>query len=332
MKNKIILLASILSAQAFGSYQARLPLENTYFQGSVETWNKTSSVYGDWTNSGTPYDCKTWTPETNTIEKDKPFTQTSNDCSQQQTRSVQAMEISSKTGKTRAYGSPTTEEQVVVTSSTRSATGTKEVVVGLVIQNPVAGKNGIYTIKSQDGSSFQAYVDMTNDGGNWILLARWINSTATTTFNNSVVKGNTVISQTNDSTNYPAIKSGSTNYASKAMFISGNSSWISSYGTWQSFGTFAPNTVISSSGIAMSSSKGSITLHPKSAGWASDGQKGVMTYGFGLWTTYGNGGVCGGANVVGSDKICPTLDIISPTNNNHYDISSIKMLYLKSNN
>ena len=41
------------------------------------------------------------------------------------------------------------------------------------ILNAQDGVDGIYRVAGPDGEEFDAYCDMTTDGGHWILIARW---------------------------------------------------------------------------------------------------------------------------------------------------------------
>ena len=86
----------------------------------------------------------------------------------------------------------------------QEATGTKTAF--LTIVNPVQGQNGIYQITDGKNGTFPAYVNMTDDGGKWILIARWTASpSGTVTFNNFAVKGNSITTYTNSSASYPVI-------------------------------------------------------------------------------------------------------------------------------
>jgi hypothetical protein len=94
--------------------------------GTKETWVATTSTYTNWTNNGALTSCSNWTPATSTVAVGQSFTQTATDCQQPQTRSRQDREQESTTLVYRNKGAAVTENQNIVASSTRSATGIKE--------------------------------------------------------------------------------------------------------------------------------------------------------------------------------------------------------------
>jgi len=94
--------------------------------GTLETWQPTDPTYTAWTNSGAVYACSNWSPATSTVTIGESFTQTANDCKQDQTRARQDRERETTTGEIRNAGTPVTENRTVVASATRQATGTKE--------------------------------------------------------------------------------------------------------------------------------------------------------------------------------------------------------------
>jgi hypothetical protein len=74
--------------------------------GTMETWVAISPVYGAWANSGVVYDCVIWSPETSTVPSGQNFTQTANDCKQNQTRTQQNREQETTTLAIRSSGEP----------------------------------------------------------------------------------------------------------------------------------------------------------------------------------------------------------------------------------
>ena len=191
------------------------------------------------------------------------------------------------------------------------------------VLNPVAGRSGIYTVKN-NANTFSAYVDMDTDGGKWVLAARWVESSVNVTFNDIVVKGNPLKTQTLDAANYPVIPSGNINTADQAMVVSGNASWQASYGTWQKFSTFAPGTVLTNAGFPASGPTGSFSLYHSRSAW---GLPQTMDQSFSLWTVPSNSGPCGGANKAGPNRRCV---VMAPGFGSHADLSTIKSLYLKA--
>ena len=201
------------------------------------------------------------------------------------------------------------------------------------IINPQAS-SGVYNISNGSGGTFPAYVDMSMDGGNWILISRWTNLPAnvnTRTWNNVVVNGQSLATYTMDATNYPVVPSGYVNSSTRALFSMESTKWINLYGQWQSFNMFSSGTILSTNGFSINTPIGVKTLYAQQTGWASAGATTAdMSTAFGLWTAYSNGGTCGGANIVAPDKICPSLAPIST--NNHFDTTSVKSLYIKASN
>lgn len=220
----------------------------------------------------------------------------------------------------------------IIRSQAPITIGTKGSTAGMSIVNPVAGRSGIYSINDGNGGTYPAYVDMNTNGGYWILLARWsrIMPAGEKTFAQIAWQGQPLSGWTDDTANYPSIPSGVINSSSQLMFVPGHPSWISRYGTWQSFSTFSGpiTTKIDASGIPVNTSKGADTLYGFRAGWkiVSDGGSP-----FGLWTQYGNSGACGGAGIVGKTKMCLRGAYESQINS-HFDYTYLKQLYLKATN
>jgi hypothetical protein len=94
--------------------------------GTKETWIATTPTYTIWTNNGAVTSCTNWAPAPSTVTVGQSFTQTATDCQQPQTRSRQDREQESTTLVYRNKGAAVTENQNIVASSTRSATGIKE--------------------------------------------------------------------------------------------------------------------------------------------------------------------------------------------------------------
>lgn len=89
-------------------------------------WNKTTPTISSWLNVGAATGCSEWAPAIDTIAKDLVFEQTSSNCKQEQSRTVQNREQNSKSLAYRNTGSPISESQMLTDySMKRSATGTK---------------------------------------------------------------------------------------------------------------------------------------------------------------------------------------------------------------
>lgn len=103
-----------------------IPLEERGGINYKSSWLATTSLYGNWTNKGSIYGCQTWTPDASTVRAGESFTQTSNDCSQDQTRTVTLRERNPVTGEIRTSGS-SIENQTITATSTRTTVGIKDV-------------------------------------------------------------------------------------------------------------------------------------------------------------------------------------------------------------
>lgn len=319
-----LFLSSLVNAN---EYQVRIPFDGIYSQPIV--WEKFSSLYTAWVNSGTPYNCNNWTPLAATITEGQTFEQSSTECNQKQTRNAQDREKNKTTQEIRNIGKSYIEEQVISNvASKQNSIGTMK--SGLIILNPVSGVNGIYDIQDSSGAKFKAYVNMKDAGGNWILSERWIlYSSGILKFNDVAVKNKPIITYTNDAANYPVVKSGTVNNSTSMLFTSANPDWQKLYGTWQTFSTFNTTDTITSSGFPVSTSIGAKTMFILAQAWQNI-KPPTMISEFGFWPVYGNGGPCGGNNIIGSNKICPSLQEGMP--GNHYDGTYVKALYIKSNN
>lgn len=283
-------------------------------------WLMGSPVLGPAYDAATS--CEDWLPDASTVTQGEFFEQTAQ-CTTTSSHTVQQQEVNSATGKTRNVGLATVESSTEQSTKTQQAVGTSTSTDTFTVINPVAGRNGIYTVKNKT-NTFSAYVDMTTDGGKWVLAARWVESSESVAFNNIVVKGNALKTQSIDPTNYPVIPSGNLNTSDRVLVVSGNASWQAKYGAWQEFATFAPNTVLNSSGFPVTSPSGNFTLYHDRSAWNLPQ---TMDQTFSMWTVPNNSGDCGGANRVGPNRMCV---VMGPGYGSHADLTSVKSLYLKA--
>jgi hypothetical protein len=124
MKIKTFLTLSVLGISASqAGYVIKIPLSNEI---KFNAWNGTTSLFGEWSNTGSPYDCLNWNPDVASINIGQVFMQTTNDCKQNQVRTVQERELDKVSGNVRNVGAPYTATQVIQASNTKSAVGTKE--------------------------------------------------------------------------------------------------------------------------------------------------------------------------------------------------------------
>lgn len=122
---QLALMITLLPIFAHADYSVVIPTSSKIDVKFTSSWSPTTPAYGTWTNSGAAYDCKTWSPSTDTVTRGTTFQQYSYDCTQNQTRTVTQQEINSQTKEVRKTTTVTSESRTVATgTSQRSATGT----------------------------------------------------------------------------------------------------------------------------------------------------------------------------------------------------------------
>lgn len=89
-----------------------------------ENWVDTAPFFSDWVNSGEPLNCTNWTPDPNTVELGKTFTQTATDCQQLQIRTRQEQEIETNTSVVRNNGEAVVENLNIAATMSREELGT----------------------------------------------------------------------------------------------------------------------------------------------------------------------------------------------------------------
>lgn len=221
---------------------------------------------------------------------------------------------------------------VVIASSGRN----KGLTRALSIVNPILNSNGIYDILDDEGNTFQAYVDMTVDGGYWILVSRWTGYIPSSTpankvtFRESIAKNEAIAGYSMIPATYPAIPAGriAKNPAKEWLFSSGNPSWISLFGNWQK-GQILEGPILHGVGVPVVTSIGNRTLHGHRTGWLQDT---TLDYGIGWWTVAGNNGHCGGQAKVGTNKCCPVMAYDTEGYSAHSDASYTKQVFLRATN
>lgn len=278
------------------------------------------------------YGCSNWAPLPADELINTTYTQTATNCKGMQYESYIKQEKNAVTGEIRdkgvAYNDEASGKEMSNLTNTQDAVGTATSY--LMIINPVAGQSGIYEITDGLGNKARAYVDMNTAGGNWILVGRWTQlpaGSAKRNFQDVAMKTGKILSYSNDTTNFPVIPSGSVNISSAMMVKNANPTWTSMFGTWQTFSTFNKGQNIAS-GFSVSTPIGSKKLYSEAGGWP--GQRPTdMTDTFGLWPVAGAGGPCGGAGIAGSNRICPSFSYATAP---HFDVTSLKEIYVKSKN
>jgi hypothetical protein len=119
----LIAFLGIAGAAHASDYRYRFTLsDNVPYQ-----WENAGVVYDDWTDSGSYYDCKNWSPSNSTVGKGLAFTQTSTECSQNQVRTAHPQRKDKRTGKVEEIpGSAYQESQTISTTHTQDAVGILE--------------------------------------------------------------------------------------------------------------------------------------------------------------------------------------------------------------
>lgn len=134
MKKTILMLTSALLAStvltANASYTAiygekQINGDNITFVKKGK-WIKASPAISDWTNVGSATGCSNWTPDPSTVAIGTTFNQTANNCTQEQTRTVQNREQNDYTLIYRNIGESINENKTLTNqTNTRTANGTK---------------------------------------------------------------------------------------------------------------------------------------------------------------------------------------------------------------
>lgn len=214
--------------------------------------------------------------------------------------------------------------------------GRNKKIRALSIVNPVAGSSGIYNVVDDAGNTFPAYVEMSIDGGYWILVSRWTGYISTSvpankiSFRKSIQKDQAISGYSVSPSMYPAIPAGriAKNPANEWLMVSANTTWIGLFGAWQK-GAILTGDIGPTQAIPVVTSIGNRNLYGARAGWS---QVTTMDSGLGFWTQAGNSGPCGGAARLGTSKPCPVMAYTTEGYENHSDATSVKSVYIRAVN
>lgn len=102
------------------------PVVETQTQTSQSATRSYTVNVGTWTNNGAKYACTNWSPAPSTVTIGQSFTQTANDCKQDQSRTRAESYVDHKTSSTVAVNMPAESQTLSGQTSTQTATGTKE--------------------------------------------------------------------------------------------------------------------------------------------------------------------------------------------------------------
>ncbi|AXH60399.1 hypothetical protein PLA107_030685 (plasmid) [Pseudomonas amygdali pv. lachrymans str. M301315] len=121
------MLLATQASQAANIIRMQAPIILGNATEQTGAWIPWQDAIGEWIDVGAPSSCSDWAPLTDTITAGQSFTQLASDCLQSQERTIQPTERNTETLAVRNAGTATTQSQVITTSSTRTAIGTKTV-------------------------------------------------------------------------------------------------------------------------------------------------------------------------------------------------------------
>lgn len=107
MKTKlaIAVITSIVSMNALAEYMIKYPMDGVADINIKPSWVETNPQYSDWSNIGSPSNCKVQTPLENTIALGVSYEKTMSQCTQSQERTVTTQLIRPATGEIKPNGS-----------------------------------------------------------------------------------------------------------------------------------------------------------------------------------------------------------------------------------
>lgn len=124
-----MLLASLSSGVAFAedtekNFVVRMSMDSKI---KIPTWDVINSIYGSWSNVGSPHSCNEWAAPTGTVTMGEEFQQ-SRVCQQSQSRTVTTV-LQNKVLKTTKNGDTSTVQRDVSVTEFRNAVGTGDYIV-----------------------------------------------------------------------------------------------------------------------------------------------------------------------------------------------------------
>jgi len=123
-------LMAMLSGNALASNEDVTYLFKMNVEGEVNVpeWITINYIYGSWTNTGSPYNCASWSPVTETVDWGSTFQQ-SRMCNQNQSRSKIPVMLNPVLGITKNE-EPVEESRTINVSQFQPATGTRDFISG----------------------------------------------------------------------------------------------------------------------------------------------------------------------------------------------------------
>lgn len=147
----ILGLTSIFNL-SYADYQVIIGTANNNIK--FVQWEDTTPIEGEWLNTSVPYDCKNWTPSVSNQDEGVKFTQTANDCKQDQQRKVELRSKDKVSGAIVVKDTITEKRINISQSSTQSAVGTRPLRDCRFVQ--VSGNGGVagnYYVLETGGST-----------------------------------------------------------------------------------------------------------------------------------------------------------------------------------
>jgi len=192
--------------------------------------------------------------------------------------------------------------------------------------------SGIYTLQNvSTGESNNVYVEKVG-AEEYMLIANWTSSgTADRSWRDMTQKGFNFVpyNELNDPER-PAWPTPVLNNSDKWMFTSDCAGWVSRYGAYLIANTFdsSKTQIAVGEAIPVNTPLGNKNIYSGSSAWS---QVTAMTDPIRLWTHPDNSGPCGGAGIIGTDKICPIISASwgQVASSWHTDQTGTKRMYLK---
>lgn len=141
-KIKLITLVLSFFSVSQAEYIIKIDLDkNVVFK----SWSSIDPTKTEWTDTGNIYQCSNWTPLASTITVGQNFLQTSTECKQDQSRTIQEREQDSGTNDIRDVGVPYTEQRTITVSDSQQSIGSLETWVASTPEYTEWVNNGVVT-------------------------------------------------------------------------------------------------------------------------------------------------------------------------------------------